>query len=150
MRATTVRRLAAVLVLFGTSGCSFDSARLDEFRCADDSDFVDDKTCCQGYCVDEGPGSGAPADRDEDGIPDALDNCPDLATTDESDADGDGVGDACDCAIDDDAFGVNALFGVDVHLNETVTIFGTGRFDIINDSSDSLDAKVYLGLRFGF
>ncbi len=53
-------------------------------------------------------------------------------------------------ATDDDAFGVNAQFGVDVHLNETVTVFGTGRFDIVNDSSDSLEAKVYLGLRFGF
>lgn len=59
-------------------------------------------------------------------------------------------------ATDNDAFGVNAHFGVDVHLNETVTVFGTGRFDIINDtsdsrtSSDSLEAKVYLGLRFGF
>lgn len=53
-------------------------------------------------------------------------------------------------ATDDDAFGVNAQFGVDVHINETVTVFGTGRFDIVNDSSDSLEAKVYLGLRFGF
>ena len=43
-----------------------------------------------------------------------------------------------------------ASLGVDVHLNENVTVFGTGRFDIINDSSDSLEAKVYLGLRFGF
>jgi thiamine biosynthesis protein ThiS len=53
-------------------------------------------------------------------------------------------------ATDDDAFGVNAQFGIDVHLNQTVTVFGTGRFDIINDSADSLEAKVYLGLRFGF
>jgi thiamine biosynthesis protein ThiS len=51
---------------------------------------------------------------------------------------------------DDDAFGVNAQFGVDVHLTESVTVFGTGRFDIVDDSSDSLEAKVYLGLRFGF
>ncbi len=51
---------------------------------------------------------------------------------------------------DDDAIGVNAQFGVDVHLSETVTVFGTGRFDIIDDSSDSLEAKVYLGLRFLF
>jgi thiamine biosynthesis protein ThiS len=53
-------------------------------------------------------------------------------------------------ATDDDAFGVNAQFGVDVHLTENVTVFGTGRFDIVDDSSDSLEAKVYLGLRFGF
>lgn len=53
-------------------------------------------------------------------------------------------------ATDDDAIGVNAQFGVDVHLNQNVTVFGTGRFDIIDDSGDSLEAKVYLGLRFGF
>lgn len=62
-------------------------------------------------------------------------------------------------ASDEDAIGVNAQFGVDVHLTETVTVFGTGRFDIIDDSSDSntgstssdsLEAKVYLGLRFLF
>ena len=51
---------------------------------------------------------------------------------------------------DDDAFGVNAQFGVDVHISEDVTVFGTGRFDIVDDSSDSLEAKVYLGLRFAF
>jgi len=67
----------------------------------------------------------------------------------ETDAFVDGDGNAV-AATDDDAFGVNAQFGVDVHLNRTVTIFGTGRFDIINDSSDSLEAKVYLGVRFGF
>jgi thiamine biosynthesis protein ThiS len=53
-------------------------------------------------------------------------------------------------AIDEDALGVNAQFGIDVHLNENVTIFGTGRFDIIDSASSSLEAKVYLGLRFGF
>jgi len=66
------------------------------------------------------------------------------------------VGDELIPSSDTDAFGVNAQFGVDVHLNETVTVFGTGRFDIINDtgegsrSGDALEAKVYLGLRFGF
>lgn len=60
------------------------------------------------------------------------------------------IGDRTIAGTDDDAFGVNAQFGVDVHLNETVTVFGTGRFDIVDDSSDSLQAKVYLGLRFGF
>lgn len=61
------------------------------------------------------------------------------------DANGDTV-----ASTDDDAFGVNAQFGVDVHLSENITVFGTGRFDIVDDSSDSLQAKVYLGLRFGF
>ncbi len=35
-------------------------------------------------------------DADGDGVPDAVDNCPDTANADQADADGDGIGDACD------------------------------------------------------
>src|SRR5205814_6795045 len=35
-------------------------------------------------------------DRDGDGVPDAIDNCPAIPNSDQADADGDGVGDACD------------------------------------------------------
>ena len=34
-------------------------------------------------------------DRDEDGVPDEEDNCQDMPTFDQTDSDGDGVGDAC-------------------------------------------------------
>ena len=41
------------------------------------------------------------ADRDGDGVPDPLDNCPDDPNTDQSDADADGLGDVCDpCPTD--------------------------------------------------
>lgn len=50
----------------------------------------------------------------------------------------------------DEAFGVNAHFGVDVAISRTASFFGVGRFDIVDDSSNSLDAKAYLGLRFRF
>ena len=36
------------------------------------------------------------SDRDDDGVPDDQDNCPDLPNTDQDDSDGDKVGDACD------------------------------------------------------
>jgi thrombospondin type 3 repeat protein len=37
-----------------------------------------------------------PSDTDGDGVPDATDNCPSTANTDQADADADGQGDACD------------------------------------------------------
>jgi hypothetical protein len=48
----------------------------------------------------------------------------------------------------EEAFGVNAHFGVDVHLSDSVSVFGTGRFDIVDDT-ESLEARAFVGLRFG-
>ena len=39
---------------------------------------------------------GVESDRDADGIPDVTDNCPDVPNPDQSDGDGNGVGDACE------------------------------------------------------
>ena len=50
----------------------------------------------------------------------------------------------------DEALGVNAHFGVDVGISRNVSFFGVGRFDIVDDTSNSLDAKAYLGLRLRF
>ena len=40
-------------------------------------------------------------DRDDDGVPDARDNCPAVANPDQADANLDGTGDACEAACDD-------------------------------------------------
>ncbi|MCB0640870.1 MAG: thrombospondin type 3 repeat-containing protein [Phaeodactylibacter sp.] len=42
---------------------------------------------------------GQPIDTDQDGIPDASDNCPDTPNPDQADADGDGIGDVCDPCV---------------------------------------------------
>jgi hypothetical protein len=46
--------------------------------------------------VEQGDPDAPPPDRDGDGVPDAIDNCPDVPNPDQHDKDGDGVGDACD------------------------------------------------------
>jgi hypothetical protein len=46
--------------------------------------------------------------------------------------------------------GVNAQFGVDLFLGEHLSAFGAGRFDLVQDAEDSLQTKVYLGLRAHF
>lgn len=47
------------------------------------------------------------ADRDNDGVADNIDNCPDTWNPSQSDEDDDGIGDACDGDSDNDDDGVN-------------------------------------------
>lgn len=51
------------------------------------------------------PGGGDPEDSDTDGVPNEVDNCPDVVNPTQSNIDGDTEGDACDA--DDDGDGQN-------------------------------------------
>ena len=64
-------------------------------------------------------------------------------------------------SISDDSVGVNAQFGFDVRVSETVGLFGVGRFDLVevddnaavtssDKSPDDEQTKVYLGIRVHF
>jgi hypothetical protein len=46
--------------------------------------------------------------------------------------------------------GVNAQFGLDVYLTRSLSLFGTGRFDIVQDAKQNVQSKVYLGIRARF
>jgi len=47
-------------------------------------------------------------------------------------------------------FGANAQFGIDLYINRSLSAFGTGRFDLVQDADSRVQSKVYLGLRARF
>ena len=65
---------------------------------------------------------------------------------------------ASNLSVDDNSIGVNAQFGFDVRMSDTVSLFGVGRFDLVqtddnnavsssDKSPDDQQTKVYLGVR---
>jgi hypothetical protein len=50
----------------------------------------------------------------------------------------------------DTKLGGDAQFGLDLYINNTLSAFGVGRFDLVQGSEDSVQSKVYLGLRARF
>jgi len=46
--------------------------------------------------------------------------------------------------------GVDAQFGIDIHLNRNLSLFGAGRFDLVQDLHRGVEGKGYLGLRIHF
>jgi len=47
-------------------------------------------------------------------------------------------------------FGANAQFGLDLYINRKLSVFGVGRFDLVQDAENRIQSKVYLGLRGRF
>ncbi len=43
--------------------------------------------------------------------------------------------------------GLNTQFGVDIYFSDKWSAFGAGRFDLVQDSKDDVQTKVYIGLR---
>jgi hypothetical protein len=74
--------------------------------CSPDGTCPGGQSCIANVCVVQaatspdapsgGKGDGFGDDRDSDGVPNASDNCPDLANSDQANEDGDRFGDACD------------------------------------------------------
>jgi hypothetical protein len=61
----------------------------------------------------------------------------------------DGLGTQPDLDESNGSIGGNFHVGLDVHLGENVSLFGTGRLDVVEGREDTLQSKVFMGLRFG-
>lgn len=127
-RSLAVALAAIGLLTLTPWACSFDASRLEARRCSHGNPCsLASQVCCDGYCVlraactgdgpsrdvfippDLGPDFDPAVDRDQDGILDAQDNCPSVKNPNQTDSDGDGRGDLCDCAPTDKIFADAAL-----------------------------------------
>ena len=104
-----MRRLAILLLLVG---CYQEHTFRDcELSCTDELGCPSGLSCLAGMCRESGASGAcsttgvdgmvdAAPDRDGDGVPDDLDNCPDMMNTDQANEDLDEFGDVCDiCPI---------------------------------------------------
>ena len=50
----------------------------------------------------------------------------------------------------DEHLGLNFHAGLDVHVNDSVSLYVVGRFDLVEDFEDEEQAKIIVGVRFNF
>ena len=78
----------------------------------------------------DGEGDACDIDDDNDGVPDAEDNCPLTANADQADADNDGIGDVCDNDADNDGVPNGTDLCPDTPLNDVVDVTGCTVFSL--------------------
>jgi hypothetical protein len=83
-------------LLLGVAGCRFDAAGLPEDWVPPDLAEIVDAGADRRTADQRRDEHAPPVDTDKDGVPDAVDNCPNVANPGQADSDKDGVGDACD------------------------------------------------------
>ncbi len=86
-----------------------------------------------------------PADRDNDGVPDDTDNCPDVPNADQMDSDNDGIGDACEApAVPGDLDGDNDVDLDDYNL--FLAAYGSASGQPNYDPNADFDNDEFIGM----
>lgn len=85
-------------------------------------------------------------DQDNDTVPNASDNCPAIANTDQTNIDGDNMGDACDTDKDGDTI-LNAVDNCPIIANQDQANIDS---DSLGDACDNVDNRAFAATNINF